>query len=361
MTEHDCGTELGQREVISDSMVGKTELNRDTVITSNRLTEIKTQSRVFVKLRSIPTCTSVYKGLVNNTMSIFSDENKLKHWFFADTGETTWSQPGVVLGDGVKYEKSTQVKNVGSTSSLKFTFTQTLSGGTTKGFTQRICYTPTDKLFLAKVMSPHSGGIATVKLQVFNSSDTLLTTSSYSAALSSPNVWMDIYTNLSYSQLVNPTYVKCSIHFNNTTANTTPTIFYVDKVELFEKPYHLVGVCRRCYKAYLDSINSVASVPLVGSTVTLPGNMSSYYSYLAASYSGSLVGIKPFSKYQLSARHELVSTMLHDSLIDLASEELTQYKGIPSTYFDYLDSIQDKLERALFILFLFGVYSSASA
>lgn len=80
--------------------------------------------------------------------------------------------------------------------------------------------------------------------------------------------------------------------------------------------------------------------------------------YLARSYSGDLLGMKPLPTLPTLVRESLYTSILPDGILSVMELELHQYKAIPSTYLDYISTIHDRLEKALFIIYLYAIFSN---
>lgn len=114
------------------------------------------------------------------------------------------------------------------------------------------------------------------------------------------------------------------------------------------------GVCRKCYRGTYG-----VDAPDVGTlTQIVPGNTQPFFRYLAASYSGSLIGIRPLPTAKLPVRKSLLDLAITDAHIDAAFRRLRNYKAIPDNMLEFCKSTEDKLEKALFIIALYSIFSS---
>lgn len=81
--------------------------------------------------------------------------------------------------------------------------------------------------------------------------------------------------------------------------------------------------------------------------------------YIAKSYSGSLMGVAPLPSYKLLIKPSLYSSLFSDSHVQLLRDELDKYnKNIPPQYLEYCDTIVDKLEKILYILYTYAIYGN---
>lgn len=83
-----------------------------------------------------------------------------------------------------------------------------------------------------------------------------------------------------------------------------------------------------------------------------------FLEYLAKSYSGGLFGIAPLPSYPLQIKPSLYQVMFSENQIHLFRNELNAYPNIPPTYLEYCDTIQDNLEKVLFIIYTYAIYAN---
>jgi hypothetical protein len=86
-----------------------------------------------------------------------------------------------------------------------------------------------------------------------------------------------------------------------------------------------------------------------------------YLGWLASSYSGSLLGMKSIPNKLLPMRPLFLSSLLLENRLQLISERIKSFKQIPTEYTNYIDSIKDPLEKALFMLAIFSIYYNVSS
>lgn len=84
--------------------------------------------------------------------------------------------------------------------------------------------------------------------------------------------------------------------------------------------------------------------------------------YISKTYTGGLLGLTPLPALKTPIRESLYQTLISDSMILNMTSQLRPFKAlIPTTYMDYLDRIHDRLEKALFILYLFAVFGNVNS
>lgn len=80
--------------------------------------------------------------------------------------------------------------------------------------------------------------------------------------------------------------------------------------------------------------------------------------YIAKTYSGDLLGLKPLPTLSTLLKESMYQDIIPESLINMLQIELSPYKTIPSTFMEYIDKIHDKLEKALFIMYVYAIFSN---
>lgn len=86
-----------------------------------------------------------------------------------------------------------------------------------------------------------------------------------------------------------------------------------------------------------------------------------FVGFLANTYSGALLGMKPLPTQNLNIRPSLAQSLYADEELNIMKHQLTGYKLIPSDMIGYIDTIHDKLEKAVYISMLYGIFSNANA
>ena len=85
---------------------------------------------------------------------------------------------------------------------------------------------------------------------------------------------------------------------------------------------------------------------------------SSLLGFFTKTYSGGLLGIAELPTSDLIVRQSLLEDFLSDSFLDTMLNELSTISTVPSQYLDYCKEIHSKLEKALYIIYLYSVYDS---
>lgn len=85
-----------------------------------------------------------------------------------------------------------------------------------------------------------------------------------------------------------------------------------------------------------------------------------FMGYLAKSYSGSLLGMSVLPTDNLHLRSGLMQQLLGDSQLEIVKQQLEAYKIVTSPYINYIDTIKDKLEKALYLLAIYGIFANVS-
>jgi hypothetical protein len=86
-----------------------------------------------------------------------------------------------------------------------------------------------------------------------------------------------------------------------------------------------------------------------------------FVGFLARTYTGALLGLQPLQTETLNIRPSLLQTLLTEEEIEIVKTELARsYKVVTSNYVDYIDSIDDKLEKSIYLGMLYGLYSNVT-
>ena len=84
-----------------------------------------------------------------------------------------------------------------------------------------------------------------------------------------------------------------------------------------------------------------------------------FLEYLARSYSGGLFGLAPLTSYTMPIKPSVYQTLFSPQKVQAMRLELDNYSSIiPTDYLQYCDTIQDVLERVLFIIYLYAIYAN---
>lgn len=86
-------------------------------------------------------------------------------------------------------------------------------------------------------------------------------------------------------------------------------------------------------------------------------NRSPFLVWLATTYSGALLGMKPLVTNPLPVRSLLLTSMMDENRLQLIEDVVKSSKSIPEEYSRYSSSIKDPLEKALFMLSIYCIYS----
>lgn len=115
------------------------------------------------------------------------------------------------------------------------------------------------------------------------------------------------------------------------------------------------GICQACFAAS----NPLDPLPGLNEQVIIDiGNTQPFFSYLANSYSGSLVGIQALPEGRLPLRKGLFDYAITDQHLTIAMARLRTFRDVPADLLEYAGIVEDKLERALLIVVLYSLYSS---
>lgn len=90
-------------------------------------------------------------------------------------------------------------------------------------------------------------------------------------------------------------------------------------------------------------------------------NAEPFQGYVSKTYSGGLLGMEPLPTLPTMLRETLYVDMFSDTFFGLMLEELRTLSSIPSTYMDFIDRIHDKLEKVLYVLYLYALYKNVES
>lgn len=145
------------------------------------------------------------------------------------------------------------------------------------------------------------------------------------------------------------------------------------------------GICQICaYSAYVYSTAKLTAggttyeyfeapapfsvaAPAVGSSIQLNAgygrvkgflspSQKALFSYLANTYSGSLLGVRNFSNFPLPVNTTLYELLLNKNLLAQAENELAKNSSIPKDVIAYIENIQETVEKALMIVVTYTMY-----
>lgn len=82
--------------------------------------------------------------------------------------------------------------------------------------------------------------------------------------------------------------------------------------------------------------------------------------WLANTFSGSVFGMDPLPHQKLPVRSLLLSSLLTENRLQLVYEQLKEIQSIPEDSLNYSETIRDPLERGLYMLALYCIYSNVN-
>ena len=121
------------------------------------------------------------------------------------------------------------------------------------------------------------------------------------------------------------------------------------------------------YEYFNDPAPFSVAAPAIGTSVQLntgygrvkgflSPSQKALFSWLANTYSGSLLGIKNFSNFPLPVNTQLYETLLNKNLLAQAENDLAKNSQIPKDTIAYIESLEDFLEKALMIVVTYTIY-----
>lgn len=85
-----------------------------------------------------------------------------------------------------------------------------------------------------------------------------------------------------------------------------------------------------------------------------------YLQWLADTYSGSMMGMKPISVMKLPVRKQLLDQTVSEGTLSSLIRQASELPMIPEENLAYIEKIADRYERALYVIALHIVYGSVS-
>jgi hypothetical protein len=86
-----------------------------------------------------------------------------------------------------------------------------------------------------------------------------------------------------------------------------------------------------------------------------------FMAWLAGTYTGSMLGLKPLVIDNIHIRPSLASSLYTQEDLNLVKKKLEPYKAIPSNYLSYADSVTDEFEQALFLSTAYCLYANVTS
>lgn len=90
-------------------------------------------------------------------------------------------------------------------------------------------------------------------------------------------------------------------------------------------------------------------------------NRSPYLVYLAGTYSGSMLGMLPLPSEMLPIRSLLLNSLIPQTKLELVIQYTQEVTQIPQDYRDYIETINDTLETALYVLAINCIFSNVTS
>ena len=113
------------------------------------------------------------------------------------------------------------------------------------------------------------------------------------------------------------------------------------------------GVCRKCLWASGLVSSNIVDIPAVGTSIALnfTSDTTPFLSYLARSYSGSLVGMKSYSGARLPIREGIYEeVILKPTFITSFYRKVAESGVLSPMDLQYASEVQSSLEKVLFLL-----------
>lgn len=90
-------------------------------------------------------------------------------------------------------------------------------------------------------------------------------------------------------------------------------------------------------------------------------NRAPFLVWLAATYSGSMLGMKPLPSPMLPVRSQLLTALVPQNRLELLMSYTNELSIIPQNFRDYMSQIKQPLERALYMLAINSIFADVTA
>lgn len=112
-----------------------------------------------------------------------------------------------------------------------------------------------------------------------------------------------------------------------------------------------------------DTTLTLPFTPTINNIVVVHFKLNSvkpYFGYLARTYTGGLLGVKALPTEALIVKPSLVYSLISDGQLARVRDLLSSFKAIEATYYAFIDTIPDNLEKALYMIMLYGIYGNVT-
>lgn len=90
-------------------------------------------------------------------------------------------------------------------------------------------------------------------------------------------------------------------------------------------------------------------------------NKAPYLVFLAETYSGSMLGMKPLPSQMLPIRSLLLGSLIPQNKLELIVEYTQEVDLIPQDYRDYLETINDTFEKTLYVIAINCIFANVTS
>lgn len=121
------------------------------------------------------------------------------------------------------------------------------------------------------------------------------------------------------------------------------------------------GLCRKCIRgSFPELYPTIVDVPPIGESFRVnPPRKVDYLTYLTETHTGGLLGFKSLGKEGdaiLPVREELIRSKIQDGELAQIFREVSNIPSVDAKFVQYASNIDDKLEKALFLILMYGFF-----
>lgn len=124
------------------------------------------------------------------------------------------------------------------------------------------------------------------------------------------------------------------------------------------------GVIQTTGYTISDTTITLSVAPALNSNVVVKFYVISsqpFVGFLARTFTGSLLGLRALPTQTINIRPSLAQTLFTEEELTIVKNTLiSKHKTITRNYVDYIDTIEDKLEKAIYLGMLYGLYSNVT-
>lgn len=121
------------------------------------------------------------------------------------------------------------------------------------------------------------------------------------------------------------------------------------------------GICRQCIRGHDPVLyEDLSNVPPVGETYRVVSpSKTGYLTWLSERYPGGILGFQPLEttgQSPLPVREGLIRTKIPEGSLSMLYREVSKVPNMDGKFLEYANSIEDRLEKALFLILIYRFF-----